>query len=396
MFHHFLRSRLLRISIIHHSTTCLYFLQNPFLKSITTLSNPNDQPSFTVFYLVNSCGLSDAAALLVSKKVRVETPEKPDSVLCLFQNYDFDKTHITNLITKCPSLLLVQPDKTLKPKFEFFLDLGLSGHNLAKILCSNPYILERSLKKHIMPYIDFLRSHLHTNENIVSALRRSARLLTMDIQKPMVSNVSTLQKHGVPESGISKLIMTQPSALVVNPDRFSENMMTIKELGFNPVKLMFIRAVYILSGISKLTWEAKLEVYKSEGWSENEVVFAFKRQPMCMGISEKKIRKASDYFVNKMGWKPSVISRNPALLNLSLEKRIHPRCTVMQILMSEGVIDKDLNLVWVLKLTENDFMEKFVIKNQEKIPKIQRVYQNMIGAVGLDNSSKEFCAIQKP
>ncbi|XP_077248872.1 uncharacterized protein LOC143888876 [Tasmannia lanceolata] len=392
---YFLRSRLLGISITQHSSTHLYFLQNPYLKSISTLSNPNDQPSFTISYLVNSCGLSEAAAHLVAKKVSIKTAENPDSVLCLFKNYDFDKTHISKLITKYPSLLLAKPDKTLKPKFEFFRDMGLSGSNLAKILYSNPNILERSLKKSTMPSIDFLRSHLRTNENIIFAIRRSPRLLHLGFQNLMVSNVSTLQKHGVPELGISKLIMTRPSALMVNPDRFSENIMAIKEMGYNPLKSTFIRAVNIMSVISKSTWEAKLEVYRSEGWSENEILHAFKTQPMCMGISEKKIRKACDYFVNKMGWKPSVISRNPNLLNLSLEKRIHPRCSITQILMSEGLIDKDLNLVRVLKLTEKDFMEKFVIKNQEKIPKIQRVYQNMIGAVVLDIGSKELGGFQK-
>ncbi|XP_077248876.1 uncharacterized protein LOC143888372 [Tasmannia lanceolata] len=108
-----------------------------------------------------------------------------------------------------------------------------------------------------------------------------------------------------------------------------------------------------------------------------------------MGMSEKKIRKVSGYFMNKMGLKISYISRNPDILSLSLEKRIHPRCSIMQILMSEGLIDKDLKLVWVLKLTEKDFMEKFLIKNEEKVPKILSVYQNMIGAVELDNWSKE-------
>ncbi|XP_077248877.1 uncharacterized protein LOC143888373 [Tasmannia lanceolata] len=386
---HFLRNRLLGISITQHSSTFLHFLQNPYPKSISTLSNPNDQSSFTVSYLVNSCGLSEAAALLVSKKVCIKTTKNPDSVLSLFQNYDFDKTHISKLITKYPSFLLADPDKTLKPKFEFFRDLGLSGPNLAKILCSDPQIIKRSLKKNIMPSIDFLRSHLRTNKDIIFALRRSARLLNLKIQKTIVSNVSTLQKHGVPELRISKLIKTQPRSLVVNPDRFSENIMAIKDMDFDPLKSMFIHAVYIMSVINKSNWESKLKVYRSLGWSENEILNAFKRQPMFMGLSEKKIRKGIGYFVNKMGWNPSVISRNPSLLNLSLEKRIHPRCSIMQILMSEGLIDKDLNLVWVLKLTEKDFIERFLI-NQEKVPKILTVYQNMIGAVELDNWSKEF------
>ncbi|XP_077249379.1 uncharacterized protein LOC143888875 [Tasmannia lanceolata] len=339
--------------------------------------------------------IRSSSSFIAGKKVRIETVEKPDSVLCLFQNYNFDKTHISKLITKFPSLLLAKPDKTLKPKFEFFRDLGFSSPNLANILSSSPYILKRSLKKHIMPSIDFLRSLLRTNENIIFALRRSPRLLQLAFQKRLVSNVSTLQKHGVPESGILKLIMTQPIALIVNPNRFSENIMVINEMGFNPVKSTFIQAVYIMSQLSKLTWEAKLKAYRSEGWSENEILYAFKIQPICMAISEKKIRKVMCYFVNKMGWKPSVISRNPNILSLSFEKRIHPRCSVMKILMSEGLIDKDLNPAYVLKLTEKDFLKKFVIKNQKKITKIHRVYRNMIEDAGLDNWPKDMCEIQK-
>ncbi|XP_077240119.1 uncharacterized protein LOC143881018 [Tasmannia lanceolata] len=190
--------------------------------------------------------------------------------------------------------------------------------------------------------------------------------------------------------------MTNPHALMVTPDRFNDAVMVVKQLGFDPLRTAFALAVTMMSVLRTSTWETKLEVFRSGGWSENEIFSAFKLLPTCVAKSEKKIRGVMDYFVNEMGWKPpSVISKHPYLFNLSLEKRIHPRCLVLKILMSKGLFKKDASLAWALKSTEKDFLEKFVIKNQEIVPELLRVYQSTIGGVGLDIGSEKLVGIQR-
>jgi mTERF domain-containing protein len=76
-----------------------------------------------------------------------------------------------------------------------------------------------------------------------------------------------------------------------------------------------------------------LELYKRWGWSKDMALSAFKRHPNCMLLSEEKITKAMDFFVNKMGWPSANISLNPSVLFFSLEKRIMPRFLVIQILL---------------------------------------------------------------
>jgi mTERF domain-containing protein len=62
------------------------------------------------------------------------------------------------------------------------------------------------------------------------------------------------------------------------------------------------------------------------GWSEDDVLSAFRKFPQCMIMSEKKIMQVMDCLVNKMGWPSGMVAKNPVVMGFSLEKRIIPRC----------------------------------------------------------------------
>ncbi|XP_077247616.1 transcription termination factor MTERF15, mitochondrial-like [Tasmannia lanceolata] len=373
----------------------LYSLQNPSLKSISRLSNSTNQTLFKVSYLMSSCGLSKEAALKVAQKINFETAEKPDSVLAFFRHHDFTKTHISNIITKCPQLLLYNPDKTLKPKFEFFLGLGISAPDLGKTLCLDPYMLQVSLENQIIPTFDFLKSIHHPTKGIIDALRQSRYILKYNAQTVLEPNVTTLRNHGVPESRIFKLILSHPRAVGLKSNRFSEVVMAVKEMGFHPSGSLFVAAIIAMSVMSKSTWERKLEVYRSFGWTNDAILSAFKKQPGHMITSEKKVKRVMDFFVNKMDRKPSFLSKHPNFLLLSLEKRIRPRCLVLQVLMSKNILKKDLKLSSALVMAEKEFMEKYVTKNKERVPEILSVYLGKTADIGLDIGSKESDAVQK-
>ncbi|XP_077249389.1 transcription termination factor MTERF8, chloroplastic-like [Tasmannia lanceolata] len=323
---------------------------------------------------MNSCGLSPEAALVAAKRLHFQTSIKPDSVLSLFKSLDFTETHITNLITKCPAVLLADPNKTLKPKIEFFYGLGLSGPALEKLISLSPNLLHTSLQNRIIPCINFLRTFLHTNDRIILVIRRATRILMLKPQNLMGPNISMLINHGVPESNVIKLITSQPNVLLSKPERLSKAVVVVKGMGFDTSSSTFIYAICTMLAMSKSTWEGKLEVYRSLGWSEDDILSAFRMQPNCMLISEKKLWKVVDFFVTKMGWKSSDLSRNPNFLLLSFEKRIVPRCSVLRILMSNDLIKKE-SISRALQCTEKDFLRKIMLKYQEKIPEILEVYQ---------------------
>ncbi|KAF9591432.1 hypothetical protein IFM89_004130 [Coptis chinensis] len=117
------------------------------------------------------------------------------------------------------------------------------------------------------------------------------------------------------------------------------------------------RAIHVLSALSKSSWVAKRDIYKRWGWSEKEVSTAFRLQPMCMGLSEKNIMSTMEFLVNKMGYNPLLISEMPMLLLHSLEKRTIPRFSVLQVLISNGLVEEEAHkMTTLLNMPEKDFL----------------------------------------
>ncbi|PRQ17022.1 putative transcription regulator mTERF family [Rosa chinensis] len=218
-----------------------------------------------------------------------------------------------------------EAQKTFKPKIDYLKSVGFSELDIARVLSSEPYILTRSLKNKIAP-----------------VLKRLGEFLAV-----LEPNIDILRSHGVPESLILKFFVDHPPALLLSPYQVSEGIGFVKSLGFSPNNLKFLLALHSAAVMSKALWEQKLETYRSCGMSKDEIYSAFKLQPMCMLVPVKKIHKMMNFFQSKGNLNPSIISKNPNLLRLSLdrlEKSVIPRCSVLHLLLSHDLIRKDIML----------------------------------------------------
>ncbi|XP_021905671.1 uncharacterized protein LOC110820498 [Carica papaya] len=413
-------------------------------------STVTDSQPLTLSYLQNSCGLPLESAILASKKLRIYATHNPDSVLNLLKSHGLTQSHIKSLITNRPSLLLVDPDKTLKPNLELFRTLGFSTTSLAKllnmqpkvlevdapavvdffrasnfaekqiatltikrpalylfnaqkkfkpkiecfeslgfsateiskILSTEPAILERSLENQIKPSISILRDILGNDKDIVEVIKKNYRILEINLDEVLVPNISLLVSHGVPKELCLKIFLIEPKSLLVRGPRFGEIVNEVINLHFDPNNLLFVLAVRSMAIMSKTLWEKKLEAFGSFGLSRDEIYSAFKLQPMCMICSEKKIRKSMNFFVNKLSITPLTIAKNPNLLLLSLEKRIIPRCSVLQILMSKNLIKENISIIYIFRMAELKFVEKIVTKYQDLVPNIVDAHQGKIEFTG--------------
>ncbi|XP_043725878.1 transcription termination factor MTERF2, chloroplastic-like [Telopea speciosissima] len=219
------------------STTCLL----PIIgnSSLRFNSNATEQPSLTVDYLINRCGLTQESALKTSHRFNIKSTTKADSVLALLNSYGLPKPCISEVIRRNPTVLSVDLKKTLEPKIEFFSNMGISGPDLARILYRGPSILtDASLRNEIIPSIEFLKSFLHNGKNIAAAMSRLR--WTMGFQRVMECNIEFLRNQGVPDSGISKLILLCPRALNWKQPRVNEVVLQANEMGCNSSSLIFI------------------------------------------------------------------------------------------------------------------------------------------------------------
>ncbi|KAK3041463.1 hypothetical protein RJ639_000440 [Escallonia herrerae] len=341
------------------------------------ISSPNssNQDSLAVSYLINSCGLSPEAAISVSKKVQFKTLEGPNSVLALLRNHGFTKSQVAQFVKVKPSFLLSDPEKTLLPKLQFLLSVGFSNSDLARTLTSNPEILFRSLEKHIIPNYNILKTVLRSDEKIFAAMRNARWAFQSDYTTFLVPKIAFLREHGVPDSCIALLLTNHPQAMTRRYDQFSEALVEVKEMGFDPSKSVFVLAVHAL--LKRGIWNRCYQAYGKWGWSKNDILLAFQKHPQCMNLSEKKIFEVMDFLVNKMGWQSTAIARSSSGILFSLEKRIIPRCSVIKVLSLKGLTKKNVSLLTVLQAPEKSFLKHFVTKYEEKDALVKRLRLQM-------------------
>ncbi|KAH7513314.1 transcription termination factor MTERF15, mitochondrial [Ziziphus jujuba] len=341
-------------------------------------SSGSDQHAFAVSYLINSFGFSPQSALSASRYVYFENSEKPDSLVKVLKDYGFTQTQISDLVKRCPSVLSMDTEKNLLPKLLFFEAKGLSKIEITKMVTGFPYILRRSLSNTIIPSYDFFKNLFQSDEKVFIAIKRFLGILTLDIKQYLAPNFDILLHNGVPKSNVVTLIQNQPRALLKNPDKFRKLVKEVKEMGFDPQRSNFLVAVFAIGTMTKSTWERKADIYKRWGWSEEEVFQAFRRNPGCMMCSENKIMEIMNFLINEMSLEPSIVAKCPTVITFSLKKRIVPRASVIQVLLSEGLLKKNCSLSSYFIASEELFLKKFVLPYEKESSKLLKLYKKKL------------------
>ncbi|KAI3782460.1 hypothetical protein L2E82_12507 [Cichorium intybus] len=335
--------------------------------------------SFTVSYLIKSCGFPPDKAISASKFLNIKSPDRPDSVIAFFKNQGFTETQISHLVRKFPVALTCNPETNLLPKFEFLSSIGLSDSDIVKLLTARPKALGRSLKNHIQPTLYLLKDLLQSNDRTLIAIRRCAWVLDKSFQAIVIPNMQLLRDVGMPGSKMLYVLTYHPRDISDNKEQFKKAVEEVVEMGFDPLKTNFMSAVHAIRSMSKSTWEKKMETYEKWAWSKAQILVAFMTNPWCMMKSDEKINKVMDYLVNKMEFEASIIANNSMLISLSMKKRIIPRCLVYQYCLDNGLI-KGKNysgLCWWLKSSENMFMKRLE-RYETKTPGVLKFYREKL------------------
>ncbi|KAF2300285.1 hypothetical protein GH714_011414 [Hevea brasiliensis] len=164
----------------------------------------------------------------------------------------------------------------------------------------------------------------------------------------------------MPQSSISFLVTYHPLIVCLKAFNFAEGVKKVVQTGFDPSKPTFVRALQILLGSSQKTWEHKIEAYRRWGLSEEEISSIFRKSPLSIGLSEKKIMCNMNFLVCKMGWQPAAVARVPVVLCYGLQTRIMPRCSVIRVLLLKGSIKADIPISSVLTSCEKYFLESLL------------------------------------
>ncbi|XP_028755457.1 uncharacterized protein LOC114714845 [Neltuma alba] len=336
-------------------------------------STSSNGHSFTVSYLIDTCGFSPTQADSTSKHVSLETRDKPDLVINFLKSHGFSRPQIIRFITDVPSFLRYDPEKTFLPKIEFFKSRGVLSSNIPRIICSCPRIMARSLRKQLIPSFDLLRDVFRSDEKLIKTLQKYSGIL-IDSNTLARPNMELLLEAGVPQSNVIKCVQDFPRIFTRRPNEFKDIVEEVKEIGFDHLKYNFLVAVFVYLALGKSLFAKKADVYKKWGWSDNDILVAFRKYPLCMITSENKIDAVMEFLVHKMGCESSTISEYPSVFGLSVKRRLIPRGAVIQALLSKGLMERE-TLFATFIYTENYFLGKFVHCHVQEATELLELYQ---------------------
>lgn len=343
-----------------------------------------DLPPETLKESTDSTLNQDSSSLsMLSREITVSGSEpvnsRVEAVFDLLRTYKLIDSQFAKLLSTNPSVILADPEKDILPKLEFFKSIGVSGTVLARLFFSDPNLLTRSLENRIVPNYNFLKSILKSDKKVVSAMNKAPWIFTAPYTENLVPNIAFLGEVGVSESQIPHLLAYYPDAVAQKHWQLKEVVNEVKEMGFDPSPWAFLTALYARSGKSKRSiWNRCYAAYTKWGWSKDDIRSAYLKDPNCMLMSEKKIAKLIDFLVNKMGCRPNDLARYPLLLKFSVENRTIPRFAVMKVLLSEGLVAKDISWNSVHGISEETFLERYVTKYEKFVPELMSVYRGEV------------------
>ncbi|CAL9124067.1 unnamed protein product [Musa acuminata var. zebrina] len=341
-------------STVHVSS---YQLCSLFSFSTAEEHSSNHGSNFTLVDPLESCELSSKEAAKRAKDRICEKELSSSSPsIEFFKQSGWSDPLVMKLLQREPRLLRANVETILKPRMRSLLDMGFSDTEIVQLVSSCPCLL---YLRDIQPRIDFWRSLLGSNEMLIKACRRNMFLLASSLARKIEPNISLLRECGISEQHIAQMVVRLPSFLC-HTEKCKEAIKHVEELGVSRDCKMFPYALLTVMTLSRSRFDATFATLMSFGWSQPDSLVTFRRYPVIWNYSKKNLSDKITFLMKEAGCELTYIIGHPALLTFSLEKRLRPRCEVMNYLDHNKLLDKGHDLLSVMLLTEEKFRNKFL------------------------------------
>ncbi|TXG53991.1 hypothetical protein EZV62_019247 [Acer yangbiense] len=357
---------------------------NLFMYSSLTKTPTQTPPNTLLFnYLIQTLKFPKTLAQSFSNSTlysNVKSLEKPHSVIHYLRSIGFSETDIRSSVRLHTRILFFNVDKNLKPKLDFFQDMGLVGSDLGKFISNRSNVLTSSLEKTLIPCIQILRKILvndnENNQDLIKLICRCSWLIQSNPERRLLSNIAFLESCGIVGSQLSGLLKVRPRLFIHDESKLRDIVSRVSDLGFSVNSRMFVHGLIAVSGISKETFERKLKLFTSFGFTEHEFMEMFHKQPMILSRSEEQLKLVIDFFLNKPELKKEALIRKPCCLCFSPVDRLIPRYKVMQILKSKRLLKKEPSFVHALTVSEEKFLDIYVTRFRDDAEDLLVAYKS--------------------
>ncbi|XP_078156577.1 uncharacterized protein LOC144552470 [Carex rostrata] len=348
------------------------------LNRITPLASSNapiqaspPNPHFSVQSLVQSCGLSSDEARKASKYMqRLKSSDNPDAVLQFLREIGVSEADIRTAVSRNPRLLCTGLNKTLRPNIEKLQEVGFSIEDISSAISSKPGVF----LSNFVPKIDFWLAILGSVENLSLVLRYGS-ILNVNMEKVVVPNLTFLQVQcGLSLDQILQLIKFYPSVISCNPEKLKIKEKWVEDLGIACSSGIFVHVLGVVVWLNQRTLDSRLNNLKRLGLSQEEIALAIIKAPSLLRVPEKLIARKMELLIDGAGFDKIYVVQHAFMLLYSLQKRLIPRTVVRNLLRLKGFAVADRSFACILKLTEKQFLAKFIFPFEHAIPGLRQLY----------------------
>ncbi|CAH8352769.1 unnamed protein product [Eruca vesicaria subsp. sativa] len=389
----------------------------------TTLQDGRKGTNFTASYLVTSLGFTTKLAESISKKVSFEKKCNLESVLSLLRSFKFTDSQISNIIRTYPQVLTAD---SLGPKLKFLKSKGASTSELTEIVSKVPKILRIKNDKTLVRYYDFVKEILqadkssnfevsllpngpnkirnvlalrqlgmpqellfpllisehgavHGKERFQESLKKvlemgfdpttakfvqALRMVYQMSEKTIEERVNVYKRLGLSAQDVSEMFKKWPTFMTNSEKKITQTFETFRKCGLVEEEILVaFKKFPQCIGASEHNC---VETFLGLGFSKDEVAVIFKRLPHCIGYSAETVKKKTEFLVKEMKWPLKGVVSYPAVLGMSMEKRIVPRCNVIKTLMCKGLLGSEPPPIGsALACTDELFLKRYVRKHDD-------------------------------
>ncbi|KAL1547054.1 hypothetical protein AAHA92_23573 [Salvia divinorum] len=356
-----LRRNLISFFSNHNSS----LLKSPFSLyfSTETAKQPLDAAAVSKF-LIKKHSFSPAAAAQIAALSRLRNHENADAVLSFLKQIGFSNAQLEKIFKTSPHFLSSNLDSNIKRKFEAFQDLGFTSAEVVEIITRQSRLLN-----HSVPRISSSASaliHVFGSTAVAAKFLKASGAFLCDMESTLIPNVEFLKSCGVPMAQIVRLT-TSPQLFLHKPENLKKFVEKADAMGSERGSKSFIYAVRAVSSMKSESWELKLGTLRELGYSEEDIMRAFRNSPKVFTCSKRKIRRVAEVLLETGRYDRAAIARTPCVFQYSIEKRLIPRLGVLRVLEKKGLIGNWPSIASMVLCTDVEFFERFVAPYLDEI-----------------------------
>ncbi|KAL8523378.1 hypothetical protein ACS0TY_013366 [Phlomoides rotata] len=305
----------------------------------------------------------ELALRAASRLTHLENPvEKADSVLSFLTQSGFSNSQLMKIVKHKPRFLAARLGCTIKRKIKTLQDVGFSSDDIAEMISTSPRILSLSVENNIVPSLSVMKELYGSYDEVVRLRKLSKWFLTSNIQKTLLPNIEFLKSCGIPMERIRIILVWHPSSFTVKPEVMTKCAEKAEQMGIYASSKKFIYAIWTLAEMSNKAWELKLQGFRNLGFSDNDIVTMFRKDPRTFSVSMEKVKKVTEVLLASGKTKETLLAAGkfdissivncPRSLLSSIENRYIPRLQILGILETKSLIKQWPSLSTICRLSD--------------------------------------------